>query len=236
MTQAVRARRRRRGGAAGFSPASVSGLHIWLDASQESYANGAAVPLMTDKSGNGRNATASGSAQPLFTTGIFNGNPVLRFDGSDDFIIFGDVMSALTQGEIFIVAQHMVPPASGLGSLWEMSGGSFSTYFPFTDGAGYDSCGTTARVDGMVLAGAAESRFVYNVSSAAGLITNRLNGSVLSNRVTNVVSWPTAPRIGQNAAGAMKFDVAEFIMYSSVLSAGDRTAVKNSLASKYGTP
>lgn len=231
------ARRRRRstsGGVAPFLPSAISTLHIWLDASQETaYLDNDPVTTANDFSGNNFDATPVSGFPPTYKTGIFNGKPVFRHDGSNDVLFFGDVISSLTQGEVFLVAMHMVPPASGFGSLWSMHGGVNSTYFPFTDGFGYDSCGTTVRVNGMILAGATESPFIYNVSSAPGQLDNRINGSSLSSRASNTVSWPTVPKIGQNDAGSMHFDVAEFIFYNAVLSAGDRLAVKTYLAAKY---
>lgn len=216
-----------------FSPLSISSKYIWLAADKETaYANNEAVTSATDFSGNARHATASATAEPLYITNAMNGKAVYRFDGSNDALNLVN-LSAFTAGEIFIVAKHLTTPALGSSSLWEMSGGSFSTYFPFTDNAAYDSCGTTVRVDGMVVSGALESPFIYNVSSAAGLITNRLNGVVLSNRASNVVSFPATPKIGQNGAGAMKFDVAEFFLSNEVLSATERANFKGYLSSKY---
>lgn len=222
------------GGGGGFSPEQLSGLHVWLDASRETiYADNAEVLLARDFSGNLRNATAVTTFAPLYKVNIFNGKPVFRYDGSNDVLAFADIFSSLTAAEIFIVAKHLVAPASGLGSLWEMSGGAFSTYFPFTDGFGYDSATTTVRVENMVLGGATESPFIYNLTTQAGLITNRLNSTSLSVRNSNTLSWPVAPKVGHNAAGAMNFDVAEFLVYSTVLSASDRASVRNYLASKY---
>lgn len=79
-----------------FSPASVTGLSAWWDASDGStlfdatsggslvVADGG-VKRWEDKSGNGRHATQSTDAnRPTRKTAIKNGLDVLRFDGSND--------------------------------------------------------------------------------------------------------------------------------------------------------
>jgi hypothetical protein len=75
---------------------SIAGLQAWYDASDAStlfdatsggslVAADGGVARWEDKSGNGRHATQSTSgSRPLRKTGIKNGLPVLRFDGSND--------------------------------------------------------------------------------------------------------------------------------------------------------
>lgn len=67
------------------SPADVPGLAGWWKADALGLANGTAVSSWTDSSGNAQNLVqASGTLQPVFTTNVLNGLPVLRFDGTDD--------------------------------------------------------------------------------------------------------------------------------------------------------
>jgi hypothetical protein len=52
------------------------------------FSDGNEVDTWTDLSANGRNATQSTSAnRPLYKTGIQGGNPVLRFDGTNDTLL-----------------------------------------------------------------------------------------------------------------------------------------------------
>jgi hypothetical protein len=81
-----------------FAPTSIAGLQLWLDASDAGslfdatsggslVAADGGVARWEDKSGNGRHATQSTSgSRPLRKTGIKNGLPVLRFDGSNDLM------------------------------------------------------------------------------------------------------------------------------------------------------
>src|SRR3990167_214787 len=76
-----------------FKPTDISGLQLWLSAdnvdgsNNSTLSDGNAVATWTDLSGNGNHATqATGANQPLFKTGIVNGKPVVRFDGSNDYL------------------------------------------------------------------------------------------------------------------------------------------------------
>ncbi|UKA57985.1 hypothetical protein [Arthrobacter sp. FW306-2-2C-D06B] len=72
------------GSTAVFTPAAVSGLVAWYDASQiVGLADGASVPRWNDLSGNGNNLTQGIAAnQPVYKTAIQNGKAVVRFNGS----------------------------------------------------------------------------------------------------------------------------------------------------------
>lgn len=62
----------------------TSSLEMWYNADTLGLANNASVSSWTDNSGHTRNATAAGSAQPVYKTGVsgFNGHAVvLRWHG-----------------------------------------------------------------------------------------------------------------------------------------------------------
>ena len=81
-----------------FSPASVTGLQAWYDASDASTLYDAtsggslvsadgAVARWQDKSGNARHITqATSGYRPLRKTAVQGGLDVMRFDGTDDFM------------------------------------------------------------------------------------------------------------------------------------------------------
>jgi len=84
------------GGAAAFLPSSISGLQLWLDATQGLFnatsggsavtTNASAVARWEDQSGNGRHATQTiSSYRPTLRTSVQNGKNIVRFDGTDDF-------------------------------------------------------------------------------------------------------------------------------------------------------
>lgn len=79
-----------------FAPSTITGLQLWLDASDDQtlydattggslVAADGTVARWEDKSGNGRHATQGTSAnRPARKTAIQGGKDVLRFDGSND--------------------------------------------------------------------------------------------------------------------------------------------------------
>lgn len=66
---------------------SAAGATLALDSRFISgLSDGDPVSTWSDRSGNGNNATGSGSSRPTFETNEQGGNPIVRFDGADDFM------------------------------------------------------------------------------------------------------------------------------------------------------
>jgi hypothetical protein len=77
-----------------FNPAHA-GASLVLDARYINQSDNTAVSTWADRSGNGSDATqATGAFQPTFQTAEQGGNGVVRFDGSNDFL----VLPSLTLG------------------------------------------------------------------------------------------------------------------------------------------
>ena len=86
---------------AGFSPADITGLKLWLDATgvngdgqADQIANGTEVTSWTDKAGGDHNA--SGGNPPTYSSTGLNWKPALRFDGSTDWLSFPEIDSVRT--------------------------------------------------------------------------------------------------------------------------------------------
>jgi hypothetical protein len=96
-------------------PLSISGLQLWLDASDSAtmfdattggslVAADGAVARWEDKSGNGLHATQSDSGfRPVRKAAIQGGKDVLRFDGSDDQLSAANVFTATSDYTVFFV-------------------------------------------------------------------------------------------------------------------------------------
>ena len=73
-----------------WNPSMLS-TALWLDAADASTITKDGSDLVSqwnDKSGNGRNATASSTARPTYSATSFNGKPGLVFDGNSDDMSF----------------------------------------------------------------------------------------------------------------------------------------------------
>ena len=140
------------GGQAPFSPTSISGLQLWLDASDSStiIQSGGNVSQWNDKSGNSYNASQStGANQPAYITAGQNGLNLLRFTTTGQSLT---INSALTSSSVytafvvwlsrnntnsglqagFYIAPALLFNASGLGSYnwlaYRISGADDSQY------------------------------------------------------------------------------------------------------------
>jgi hypothetical protein len=82
------------GGSALWTPADIT-TALWLDAADASTVttDGGAVSEWRDKSGNNRNATASGSARPTYDATRFNGKATIDFSTSNqlDLVSFAQI-------------------------------------------------------------------------------------------------------------------------------------------------
>lgn len=80
-----------------WNPSMIS-TALWLDAADSSTITQSSnlVSQWNDKSGNGRNATASSTARPTYSATAFNSKPGLTFDGSSDDMSFSRVSNFRT--------------------------------------------------------------------------------------------------------------------------------------------
>lgn len=215
------------------SPAAIAGMMVWFEADAITGLNdGDAVSTWPDSSSNGSDLTQStGSNKPVYKTGIVNGRPVVRFDGTDDKM----ATEALTQAQpitSFVVARTNAPAGGSHHTLWSNGSGGIQHYLTLTDGfhsmwGGSALTGTTDRTQGWHVFEA-----VYNGASSVGAIDG-----ITDPAVGNVGAGDfsaSALQVGTNNASFLGGDVAEVILYDSELSADDREAVRGYLLLKYG--
>ena len=77
-----------------FNPAGV-GAYSALDARFGfSLADNTAIDTWDDRTSGNKDATGTGTARPLYRTGVMGGNPVVRFDGSNDYLKISTVTAS----------------------------------------------------------------------------------------------------------------------------------------------
>jgi hypothetical protein len=228
-------------GGASFSPPSISGMKLWLKADALVLNDGDAVGTWADSSANANDAMqATAANKPTFKTNIVNGKPVVRFDGVNDYLNLPNAFSGLTAAEVFIVLRlaNDPPAVDTKTGLWTFGSDAQNTHFPYTDGVVYDQFGTTARKNtGDPTTDFAAAFRLYNVVSQAGEWTSRINTTQHYTTATNTVGFTTAPLLGYGNVGGGNYyldgDVAEALLYDSVLSGSNRASVENYLNGKY---
>jgi len=246
------------------APIPTSGLQLWLKADAGVTLNGSSVSKWTDQSSNGNDAFELDSPrQPLFVRDGLNGKPVIRFDGVDDRLgLTGS--KRMSQISLFIVlkidssALESDPIVFGDldtdGRVWGInlqnndSGDSPDTINVFS---GFN-CRARAASSHCAAFG-----LWHNISVVTnGVIWNttlRANGmdAHIAHAGNNMImSVPIGNSTGTGVGGiggtdgvrppigrtATKCDIAEVILYDTVLSDSLRRSVEMYLGRKYGLP
>jgi hypothetical protein len=222
-----------------FAPDDITGLVRWYrPEGLAAFADNDPIGTWPDDSAANVDATQSSTARPIRKDAILNGQPIVRFDGSNDYFNIGD-LSALTEGEAFLVIKlDTDPPSDPQSGLWNLGdAGTSDCHFPYIDGVIYDSFGTTARKTTVNPTPSLSAAFhIYSVYSASADWANSLDGVSLFSTGTNTVSFSAVATLGTSLSIGrfLDGDIAEFILYDHKLSTGDRADVMTYLQDKFG--
>jgi prepilin-type N-terminal cleavage/methylation domain-containing protein len=199
----------------------LSNLKLWLKADAGVIKDGSnLVSSWADQSGNGNNAAATGSARPLFVSGQVNLRPVIRFDGTDDFMSLTEIADIRT---VFLVIKHK----TGTSATYEpILGHTTRLDFHGNTGTGLFGVGNTSAYitngQGFVN-GATTTPGSMVKPTAYSIISLVTTDNVVTQRITNDRDY------GRFWNG----DYAEILLYSSALSNTDRLEVEQYLNDKY---
>ncbi len=227
-----------------FSPTSISNCALWLDPSDKNSLTlvGNNITLWNDKSGNGRNASATGN---ITNTGTIHGLPTATFGGSQNTFFLG---SNSNTGSV-ITAFGIYSMNSGAGAYSRLL--SFNNYST----GGQDSASTAAQVFNrwnstatIVSAQAALQLGTVNISYATPLLvctqwngavnTMYLNGtagtSVANVRTFGYTNYTIGTNYNDDANSFYSGLVGEILVYNASLSTAQREQVEGYLAWKWG--
>lgn len=236
--------------AATWTPADLS-PYLWLDASQETYGDGDAVSTWTNRGSGANNATAGAGTEPTFKTGIMNGQPVVRFDGSNDFMSVASYAPASTtagQMSVWVVMTATSGSSYAIAELtsnynWANTFGLFRlaagnvALRTHTSGSSFSTFETTGTVT--------TTPSVYVGTMDRSLSTNEVTGYLNSTTASGTrpqndnlsgdMSTDTL-YLGARAGSSLRLagDIAEIGFVKSVLSASDITSLTSYLGAKYG--
>lgn len=235
---------------AAFSPLTLSPV-LWLDASQEAYANDAAVTTWTDRSGNGLNAAqGTGTKQPVFKTNIINGKPALLFDGTDDHLLVADhalldvpyitIFAVFDANDTAAFKQILTRNAA---AAWAAPFARYSMRLNVSEALeGWAESADTppATIFGSTtgLTSPTIGAFRYDGATQAVYVNGPVNGSEA--RTTGPITASDQPLvIGSRLNSGVEGEsfpgyIAEVIIYNTALSTADRTSVTSYLGTKYG--
>jgi hypothetical protein len=129
----------------------------------------------------------------------------LEFDGVDDYLAAGDIMTGATAG--YIVTRIQAPGGDGSTEgmwVWVASGGGGAddpkSYYNLATDI-YEAFGTTVRRTIDIAPGVlADTDRTWEVAAAAGAWDGWLDGTnQLSTGTNTLATWATAPRVGNNS-------------------------------------
>lgn len=231
------------------APDDLSGLVQWFKADSLALSDGTAVATWTAAVGGNASQATSGK-RPVFKTAIWNGQPVIRFDGSDDVLTFAALGSTLSTYTIVAVARPDVTNAPRL-LLSRNSAGYDDDIIIGVDSD--DAFTTNTLMSASVHAAATSTRTV--VESAAPsiavpeLTVVRYDGSALgirqgtANETQVLVASAVIKSSGTWAVGAntdsaayryWDGDIAEIAIYNRCLSLNEIASMEAHLSGKYG--
>jgi hypothetical protein len=242
-------------------PLQVPGLTGWWDASDSAtlfdaetggslVAADGEVGRLQDKSGFARHWKQSTSAsRPLRKTSVRNSLDVLRFDGTDDFLLsdflYDQILSSTSYTVIAAAkcAAASLDEADPIFNEFLMIDENFGAYgvFYFTSAGAVGAMGVDVNVSPV------QSDFAttpYTIGNW-GVFSQRYDGTNLSIRLDGgAASSTTSPpyseinspaRLGSNFPGGAWFDgdLGELVVFNVALSDSDREKVESYLADKW---
>lgn len=217
-----------------FDPSSVSGLKIWLDASDLSTITkdgSDRVSQWNDKSGGARHLTqATAGDQPLWLSADQNGRDVIDFT-SNRFM--DDSWSAESVPNTIFIAAEL--PQTGTGGRTNLiSGYSSNAQSVFGDdpentykyAAGSAQGGTKTGIEGTW-------QDVYALYG--GAYDFEINGDSISSANCGTDDW-TGMTVGASSVDSQFGDmkVGEIVGYNASITGDDKTAILNYLKTKWG--
>jgi hypothetical protein len=223
--------------AGGFdSPEDIAGLEVWLRPESLSAVDNSAVSAWSNEGSGADAVQATGGFQPTVQTNELDGFSIVRFDGSDDRLTVSDVTNNDATRTVFIVAKQAANTDQRTVWGWDNNarlrnsavGGATWGYLSNQAVTEVDLGGTTTNWTAVTVR--------YNSTSS---VDAYINGGAAQNFDPNDVyqSGSTQLHIGSRDTGINPWngDVAEVIIYNSVLSDANKDKVLGYLSDKYPT-
>jgi hypothetical protein len=223
-------------------PLSIAGLSAWYKIDSVVSTDGSTVATWADSSGNGFDLTqGTDSSRPTYQTNEINSTlACLRFDGTDDVLLNAAAGFDVPQPFTTLMVLRQIAWADGQW-IWDSQTASEGGLVQEPSGASpnLELWGGTAFT-------ATNAQLTIGTW---GIVTTVHNGASSSIRVDHAAAdaTPTTGDIGTsgienglrlaskiNATNFANFDVAEWLIYGSALSAGDQNNLRRYLSLKYG--
>lgn len=236
-------------------PSSISGLQLWLDASDvnntgTNAANNASVNTWKDKSGLNHNATVfTGQNAGQLQYNQINGKPVVHFTrisqtSGSVYEVAGVDIRATTMPKVTIFTVYKQGAQNGDQAVWGNDNGNWDRFFfsSWTSFAGADNGGVSRGTNAIIVNNAGlvnTTRLLTAVydNGTAGGSTVYFNGQAVQTvqDITDPVAAQTDFRIGFDGDdNCFNGDIAEVLVYNRKLTACEIQQVNRYFGAKYG--
>ena len=213
----------------GFSPLSIAGLQFWIDSSDGStftYSSGVEVSQWNDKSGNARHVSQGTVGKQPSRNTTRNSLDTVAFTAANGDELLSGAISMTRPVTVFGVTRysdintssHVIMRLGTLGSVYTNTG-NFKMWSGLSINAGADD--------------ALWHYFTWVFNGASSSI--RKNGSLAVSGNTGANTTAIDIVVGSDlGVSYWDGDIAEILIYNSVLGTIDRDNVEAYLASKWG--
>lgn len=211
-----------------FSPRDSAGLVLWLKADTlTALSDNDPISTWFDASGNGNNATQSGSNRPLYKTGQINSLPVVRFDGSNDFFNLTSTINPASAYSVFIVYKKRTTGVL-FPTIANDANNVPNAWFEYNDGNGYFFTNINHQ------RGTADFTSYKTISQVGEFLWVNGSSLSLSNESFSGASSNQFNVVGRKNAFYADGDIVEIIYYDHTVTTTLRTAIETYLQNKYG--
>jgi prepilin-type N-terminal cleavage/methylation domain-containing protein len=237
--------------------AGIKDLVLWYETSLESsfssseYSNLSPVSEWRDNSPQSpskNNATQSNAAnKPTFYENIFNSLPSVRFDGTDDFLLFNGDELIGSGYTVFVVEQRRAPMniinTAFIGGSLSVNAENF--YFGYSAETtvrfanyGHNGPGVTVGTYATPVPRIHVAQFNKEALVGNYFLNNSTTSSNASVTITSALTAFTGSAIGRtNTNNAFKYyngDIGEIAIFSRALTSEERESVVKYLGKKFG--
>jgi gliding motility-associated-like protein len=215
---------------------------LWLRAdkdvmnnSDNPVSNGESIKTWTDQSGNNNHVTqATSGNQPTFATSALNGYPVIRCDGTDDYMRteLNNLSAPIT---IMTVSRFNVSEESYILTLGDFNTTNTASISRETDDRYF--CFTGSKRYGPVLAN--NQTYILHAahkiaSQYHNLYVNETSASVSDYGSSLITDGSFILGASRSIGSFLDGDIAEVIIFNKILNQAQKIIVENYLAAKYG--
>ena len=223
-----------------FSPRSIPSCSLWLDAADSASvvrSNASNITQWNDKSGNGQNFTLAGATNPVLLSNIQNGQSVIRFNGTSQTL--NNTTMLFPSSAYTVFSLQLLTSGSGFQRVINSDpnffigvNGTIVAIFTGSNGAWNDIGALTPNYNNSNRWALTSTYSAPSGSSNA--LFNFINGTQYNTKNGTTGSFTGLIIGGLPNTQYWNGYFAEFLVYSRVLSAGERQRVEGYLALKWG--